>query len=398
MDRILTITNQQEARQELHKIGVSRRGISAMCEKMYNLNLKLTDVEIGAANILKQEMLKIGADAAIAAGVVEGDLNKSDVILIGNSVQLQKLDLSHYKKFGLPDIAAKIKQLVWLYSQTGVIELNCRGKVIKLDRTRIMGILNITPDSFSDGDKFIEPQKAVERALEMAAQGADIIDIGGESTRPGAKQITETEEIERVVPIIKQIRDKSDIPISVDTTKAEVAKQAILAGADIINDISALRFDERMMDILVDFPNIPIILMHMQGTPRNMQKNPYYEDSVAEIMGFLKERIDFCEQHSINKDRIVIDPGIGFGKRYVDNLDILRKLSEFRSLGVPVLLGASRKSFLKNIYQEKAEKRVTGTLATTALAHKNKIDIVRVHDVKENFRLLQTLNEIESVR
>ncbi|MDN5353362.1 MAG: dihydropteroate synthase [Candidatus Cloacimonadota bacterium] len=397
MDRILTINNLQTAKLELQKIGVSRRGIEAMCGKMQNLNIKLCDIEIGAANILKQEMLKLGGDAAVAAGVVEGVLQSTDVILMGNRVQLQKLDLSNYHKFHLPDLEVKIKELLKLYSSHQPTLLNCRGKELKLDTTKIMGILNVTPDSFSDGDRYTDKDKAVEHALQMVREGAEIIDIGGESTRPGAQPVSSAQELERIIPVLKAIRNKSDAIISIDTNKAEVAKQAILAGADIVNDISALRFDDKMIDVLNQFPNVPIILMHMQGTPRNMQKNPHYNDVIQEILTFLQNRIKFCQQNGINKDRIIIDPGIGFGKHYNDNVEILQKIGEFRSLGVPVLLGASRKSFLKKIYEEKAEKRLSGTLATTAWASWNKIEIVRVHDVKENFRLLQTLNEIESL-
>jgi dihydropteroate synthase len=397
MDRILTINNLQTAKLELQKIGVSRRGIEAMCGKMQNLNIKLCDIEIGAANILKQEMLKLGGDAAVAAGVVEGVLQSTDVILMGNRAQLQKLDLSNYHKFHLPDLEVKIKELLKLYSSHQPTLLNCRGKELKLDTTKIMGILNVTPDSFSDGDRYTDKDKAVEHALQMVREGAEIIDIGGESTRPGAQPVSSAQELERIIPVLKAIRNKSDAIISIDTNKAEVAKQAILAGADIVNDISALRFDDKMIDVLNQFPNVPIILMHMQGTPRNMQKNPHYNDVIQEILTFLQNRIKFCQQNGINKDRIFIDPGIGFGKHYNDNVEILQKIGEFRSLGVPVLLGASRKSFLKKIYEEKAEKRLSGTLATTAWASWNKIEIVRVHDVKENFRLLQTLNEIESL-
>ncbi|HCX72853.1 MAG TPA: dihydropteroate synthase [Candidatus Cloacimonas sp.] len=397
MDRILTINNLQTAKLELQKIGVSRRGIEAMCGKMQNLNIKLCDIEIGAANILKQEMLKLGGDAAVAAGVVEGVLQSTDVILMGNRAQLQKLDLSNYHKFHLPDLEVKIKELLKLYSSHQPTLLNCRGKELKLDTTKIMGILNVTPDSFSDGDRYTDKDKAVEHALQMVREGAEIIDIGGESTRPGAQPVSSAQELERIIPVLKAIRNKSDAIISIDTNKAEVAKQAILAGADIVNDISALRFDDKMIDVLNQFPNVPIILMHMQGTPRNMQKNPHYNDVIQEILTFLQNRIKFCQQNGINKDRIIIDPGIGFGKHYNDNVEILQKIGEFRSLGVPVLLGASRKSFLKKIYEEKAEKRLSGTLATTAWASWNKIEIVRVHDVKENFRLLQTLNEIESL-
>ncbi|MDY6914831.1 MAG: dihydropteroate synthase [Candidatus Cloacimonadota bacterium] len=398
MDRILNIENEEQAREELRKIGVSRRGIAAMCSKMQNLNLKLMDLEIAAANILKQEMLKLGTDAAVAAGVVEGELNSTDVILMGNIAQFKKLDLSDYKKFQLPKIEKKIKELLNIYFGKEKKMFDCGGVKMELNSTKLMGILNVTPDSFSDGSKYNTVEKAVRRALQMEEEGADIIDIGGESTRPGAPAVSNREEIKRVIPVIEELRHKSSIPISVDTRKAEVARKAILKGANIVNDVSALRYDNKMISVLQEFSDIPIIIMHMQGSPKNMQKNPYYVNVIDEIMEFLQERIDFCVGNKVDKTRIIIDPGIGFGKRYEDNLKILLKLGEFRSLGVPVLLGASRKSFLKNIYNDTTENRISGTLATTALAHKNKIDFVRIHDVKENYRFIKTLEEVESVK
>ncbi|MCK4654698.1 MAG: dihydropteroate synthase, partial [Candidatus Cloacimonetes bacterium] len=240
--------------------------------------------------------------------------------------------------------------------------------------------------------------KAVEHALEMINEGADIIDIGGESTRPNAQKIDIQTELGRVIPVIEKLKQKTDIPISIDTYKVEVAEKAIEKGASIINDISALRFDTKMVDILKKHRHIPVILMHMQGTPQTMQKNPYYEDTIEEILTFFKERIKFCISNEIEKERIIIDPGIGFGKRYIDNLVILKKISEFKCFGLPIMIGASRKSFICRIYKSEPTDRLEGSLAATGLAFQNGVEIIRVHDVKEHKRFLQTLQSIKEIK
>ncbi|HDM08739.1 MAG TPA: dihydropteroate synthase [Candidatus Omnitrophica bacterium] len=260
-------------------------------------------------------------------------------------------------------------------------------------RTFIMGILNITPDSFSDGGKYLDISKAVDRAMEMVDQGVDIIDIGGESTRPGAKSVSVDEELQRVIPVITAIRKKINIPLSIDTQKAEVAKQAIKAGADIINDVSALRFDPMMAEVVRKF-NVPVILMHMKGRPRTMQRAPKYGDVVSEIYNFLANRIEWAKQRGIDEDKIIIDPGIGFGKTLEHNLEILRRLREFRSLGRPILIGTSRKSFIGMILNLPPQERLNGTLASCALAIANGADILRVHDVKEVKELAKVMDRL----
>jgi dihydropteroate synthase len=224
-----------------------------------------------------------------------------------------------------------------------------------------MGILNVTPDSFSDGSKFMRLDNAIAQAKEMIANKVDIIDIGGESTRPGADSVSTEEELKRVIPVIKAIRVFSDVIISIDTSKAVVASEAIAAGADIINDVSALEGDEKMLRVLQENPDIPIILMHKKGTPQTMQINPYYDDVIDEIISYLADKINFCESNGIAKERIVIDPGIGFGKRQEDNLKIIQRLKEFHTLGVPILLGTSRKGFIAKIYDSTPEEREEAT-------------------------------------
>ena len=245
----------------------------------------------------------------------------------------------------------------------------------------IMGILNITPDSFFDGGKYFKKESAIERALVMVDDGADIIDIGGESSRPGAESLSEKEELARVLPVIEAIAHKISIPISIDTYKAIVAKRALDAGAEIVNDISALRFDESMAGTIKDSGSY-VILMHMIGNPRTMQQDPHYENVVEDIISFLKNRADFAVDHGIPKNRIIVDPGIGFGKTLEHNLAILRNLERFKELGYPVLIGASNKSMIQGITGASGEERIWGTAVIVAHCVINGITIHRVHDVK----------------
>ena len=398
MNRILSISSLKDARQELYKINVSSQGVEVMAPKAFELSIKLTDVRLGAANILKQEMLSIGADAAVARGVVNGKHEISDLILLGNLDKLKKLvkKLSYQTIFGLPEIKQDLIDFIKQIENPLTKVLNCNGKKLKLNETRIMGILNVTPDSFSNGNRYFNVDLAVKHALKMKSKGADIIDIGGESTRPGAVKVDSKTELERIIPVIEKIRKQSDIPISIDTTKAEVAEKALQAGASILNDISAMQFDADMIKVLSKYPNVPIILMHMQGTPGTMQESPHYEDVIEEILTFFDERIKFCEDSGVSRERIIVDPGIGFGKRLEDNLIILKKIAELKCLGLSILLGASRKSFLGNIYDSSASDRLTGSLAAAAYAFQNEIELIRVHNVLEHRNFQKVMNEIRN--
>ena len=263
----------------------------------------------------------------------------------------------------------------------------CRGKKLEFgDSTHIMGVLNITPDSFSDGGVYLNLGNAITHAKNMVAVGATIIDIGGESSRPGAEPVSESIELDRVLPIIKALASEQlDVLISIDTTKSVVAKQAIESGAHIINDITALRGDNAMARIAAD-TEAGVILMHMQGTPRTMQFNPKYVDVVQEVKNAFENWIDNASQNGIDPDRIIIDPGIGFGKTIDQNLEILKKLEEFKRLNKPILIGTSRKSFIGSLLDLPVTDRVEGTLATVCWAIAHGADIVRVHDVKETVR------------
>jgi dihydropteroate synthase len=260
-------------------------------------------------------------------------------------------------------------------------------------RTHIMGVLNVTPDSFSDGGKFFKLEDAIRQGIKMSEEGADIIDVGGESTRPGADPVSIQEELSRVIPVISSLFKKIDVPISIDTYKAEVAKQALDAGAQMINDISALRFDPEMKKVASEY-KVPINLMHIKGTPQNMQKDPWYEDVIVEITEYLKQSIKIACDAGIDPEKIIIDPGIGFGKRLEDNLNILKNLKKLSILGCPILIGCSRKSFIGKILDLPVEERLEGSLAALAVAVMNGANIVRVHDVKESRRATSLVDAV----
>lgn len=261
-------------------------------------------------------------------------------------------------------------------------------------RTHIMGILNVTPDSFSDGGQYLELNKAIEHGLKMANDGADIIDVGGESTRPYSKKISTNEEIDHVIPVIEVLHKELTIPISIDTYKSEVAQESLNAGASMINDISALRFDPHMASIASN-AKVPLILMHMKGTSDNMQENPSYDDLISEIMEFLKDAIKRSVTAGIKEDLIIVDPGIGFGKTFDDNLKIIKELFRFGSLQRPVLLGTSNKSFIGHILDKEAHERDIGTMATIATGVMNGAHIVRVHNVR---KAVETVKITDSIK
>ncbi|RKU20210.1 dihydropteroate synthase [Candidatus Poribacteria bacterium] len=264
--------------------------------------------------------------------------------------------------------------------------MNCRGKTLTLgDRTHVMGILNVTPDSFSDGGCYLDVQRAIAHTQLMVEEGATLVDVGGESSRPGASPVSVDEELARVVPVIRAIVDSVDVLISVDTYKAEVARQALEAGAHLVNDITALRGDVAMASVVAEM-EAGLILMHMKGTPRTMQQAPQYGDVVSEVRASLQESVRTAEEQGVAAERIVIDPGIGFGKTTEHNLELLKRLSEFRSLNKPLLIGTSRKSFIGTVLGLPVNERVEGTAATVCWAIAHGADIVRVHDVKANVR------------
>ena len=274
--------------------------------------------------------------------------------------------------------------------------LNWLGHHLDLDsKTSIMGILNVTPDSFFDGGIHFRLNDAVKSGLSMAVEGADIIDVGGESTRPSSDPLPLAQELGRVIPVIKALSREVEVPISIDTCKSEVARQALEAGATMVNDVSALRFDPAMGPLVAE-AGVPIVLMHMKGTPKDMQIKPTYKDLLGEIAGFLSRAIEQASGIGIKRELIIIDPGIGFGKSFDDNLKIIKEFHTFSSLGQPVLVGTSNKAFVGHVLGLPAESRETGTMATIAAAVMNGADIVRVHNVKAARETVTIIDAIKS--
>jgi dihydropteroate synthase len=274
--------------------------------------------------------------------------------------------------------------------------LNCAGKPLDLTHPQVMGILNVTPDSFSDGGEYIATDAALAQARKMVADGAGIIDVGGESTRPGAVLVSVEEEIARVVPVIQAIRSELDIPISIDTSKPEVMRAAIQAGAGLINDVCALQV-EGAMQAAVDC-NVPVCLMHSQGNPQTMQNDPQYDDVVADVITFLLERTAACEQAGIARDLLILDPGFGFGKRATHNLLLMKHLSRFMALDLPVLVGVSRKSMIGSLLKVSVEERLAASLSLAAISVWQGAKIIRSHDVLETVQAIMMCDHVMKVK
>ncbi len=257
-----------------------------------------------------------------------------------------------------------------------------------------MGVLNVTPDSFSDGGLYDDLEKAVRQAHRLQEEGVDIIDLGGESTRPGTRAVPVEEERTRVIPVLKRLLKEIDLPISIDTYKERIVEESLDLGAHLINDITGLRGDSKLTSLIAKY-KVPVIIMHMQGTPQNMQENPHYASLIAEILFFLKESIKKAEAGGINPENIIIDPGIGFGKTTAHNLEIIRRLNEFKKLNKPILIGTSRKSFIGDILNLPVEDRLEGTAATVAISIFNRVNIVRVHEGKAMVRVARMADALK---
>lgn len=379
----LHLKSSNEAVEVLKKINVDPYGIEAMLPKMLHLNILLEGIKCKVANIIKQEMLSIGGDAAVSRSSVSCSVAETDILIMGTTKQLHRFaDKISIQPLGLDIISQKIKLLLSNISKDHFILKTCKRELVIGDRTHIMGILNVTPDSFSDGGRFKTPEDAIEYGLSMVEEGADIIDIGGESSRPGAEPVSTEKELSRVLPVIKGLFQQINVPISIDTTKAEVAKRSIECGAEIINDISAMSFDRNMADTVAK-TGASVVLMHMRGTPQDMQKGDLsYKSLRGDIIDFLDDKIEKAQKVGIPFENIAIDPGIGFGKSSEDNVKILKHLSEFKVLGRPIVTGVSRKSFIGIISGDGTLERLEGTAAAVSAAIMNGSNIVRIHDIK----------------
>jgi dihydropteroate synthase len=378
--RCLQITNTREAIHELGSVGVDGTGIKLMAGKALHFNLRVEGIDPRAANLLKQEMLSLGGDAALDKRGFDCSAPETAAMLMGTQKQLERL-LSKLEQYPhLQTLTDSIREALQNLFKTH-FPLRCRKRTFTLGkRTLVMGILNITPDSFSDGGLYFEKEKAVAHGVRMFEEGADLLDVGGESTRPGSKPLGLEEELRRVIPVVESLAKVVDVPISIDTYKSPVAQRAIEAGAEIINDISGLNFDPAIVQVAVK-EKVPLILMHMRGIPETMQKDVRYDSLFSEILNYLKESIIRAESGGVDPQQIIIDPGIGFGKTVEDNLKIIKNLTEFRVLGKPILLGTSRKTFIGKILNAGTGERLEGTLSSIAIAAFNGAHIIRCHEV-----------------
>lgn len=397
--RVIYIRDIEEAKARIRAIGADEYSVPLMAKKAVHKVLLIEDIDNRAANFLKQDMLSIGGETAVSRDVGALKKGRSSALVMGTLRQLETLAGKISKQpFGLSDIAAQMNFLL-LREEESSFKLKCGPRTLLLGRAPVvMGVLNVTPDSFSDGGRYVFTDTAVERALKMAEEGAGIIDIGGESTRPGSDKVTASEERRRVVPVIKKLARTLKVPISIDTYKPETARAALDAGAGIINDITAMRYaGGRMAGVAAEY-GVPAVLMHMQGVPKTMQKNPDYGDVVEDIIRFLRQRMDFAAEKGVKPERLLIDPGIGFGKTLGHNLEILKRMKEFTALGRPVVAGTSRKSFIgKALGIEDPRGRLAGSLSSALWCALNGAAVIRAHDVRETVEALRMAGAINGV-
>lgn len=373
----------EELAREFDSLNVDKKGIGIMIPKGLFHVLRLRNLKSPAANILKQEMLSIGGECATSRSVILGDPDPQDVIVMGTRQQIARLTTRlKAQPFELKEVAVQLGAFIKRVSDQAWLNdpllLSLAGDLPHYPV--IMGICNVTPDSFSDGDRYFEKSAAVSHAVTLFEQGAEIIDIGGESTRPGSDPVTADEELRRIKPVLDNLRGLTEKPISVDTMKARVAQEALDAGASLINDVSGGRHDPRILEVVAE-AGCPFVLMHMQGEPKTMQQNPHYSNLMDEVHRFFDESIARAVRAGVKEEQIIIDPGIGFGKRKEDNYEILQRLQELRAFNRPIMVGASRKSFLQSDLGNTPQERLEETIAAGTIAMMNGADILRVHDV-----------------
>ncbi|MVT14141.1 MAG: dihydropteroate synthase [Euryarchaeota archaeon] len=375
----------------MKRIGVAKEGQEIMENKAKFFILKLENIPIKDAIILKQESLSLGMDCAVSWNVVSLKTEKTDALLFGTKKQFDFLSKKMFvQPFNGREISEEINEAISNFENDHYV-WRFRDDSLDLSKVRIMGILNVTPDSFSDGGMYMKRERALEHAKKIVEEGADIIDIGAESTRPGSRPIDSKEEISRLSPVIDDITSLP-VPVSVDTYKPDVAEFALEHGAKIINDIYGLG-KEGMLDVVKRY-NAGIIIMHMKGEPSTMQQNPTYENVTSEIIYFLRERTLYAIGNGIRKENIAIDPGIGFGKRIEHNIKILRELQSFKSLGFPIVVGVSRKGFIGEILGKDVNERLIGSIASALFAITNGASVIRAHDVKETKEAIRMLEAL----
>jgi len=360
--------------QELKNIGFDKSYLNQGVEKYNYINLKIFDLSLPQANILKQTALTFGADCAVNKNILTAQVKFTDCILGGSLSQLRKIAYKlKFQPFSMKNLSEMI-----------LSELNKQKEY----SPKIVGILNLTKNSFSDGGMFYDFNNAVKHIEEMVSEGADIIDIGAESTKPYSKPVEDDEQLKHILPVLKYINDNNiDIPISIDTRSAKVACESINEGAKIINDVSGLEYDEKMIDCILTNKDVKIVIQHSLGTPENMQVSPCYNNVVDDIWKFLYNKVEMLTQQGVKKENIIIDVGIGFGKTQADNFELIKRIEEFQSLGCEIMLGISRKSFL-NMETDSNEIKDIFTVAINSLAIERHVDYLRVHNVGLHKKLL----------
>lgn len=394
--RELDIKSSGELKELFNLMGVNPGGMNIMIPRGHFRTIFMKELKPVPANILKQECLAVGAECALHQKSITHEIDSTDALIMATDDQYLRI-INHLQRqpFGISSIGKNLNTLIF-EPVNNHVKL-AHGKTLDLSKgTVLMGVLNLTPDSFSDGGSFINTDDALKRAEEMIREGAGIIDVGGESTRPGALEVPVGEEMDRVIPVVEKLTQTCPV-ISVDTAKPDVAEAALKAGAHIINDIFGFRKNHRMAQIVSRY-NAGAVLMHMQGTPGTMQKNPRYRDVVGDILDVLEESVQIAADEGITKDHLIIDPGIGFGKDLRHNLDILLYLKEFLALKIPVLVGASRKSFIGKIDGSHVTERLGGSLAAAVTSVLNGASILRVHDIKETFQAVKVIDEMKRNR
>lgn len=384
----IMVDNKEEALRAIASVGADPAGCRWMAPKAVHRLVMLDGVQPRQANIIKQGLLGKGGEAAVSRGVVDCSVSESRVLLMGTLRQYEDFLVQlEAQPFGLKALAGRIREVLERQEGKRPYTLDCRGKSLQLGvKTLVMGILNVTPDSFSDGGRFNDPGLALEWAAQMVDQGADIIDLGGETTKPGYIAVEAGEELARVIPVLRRLVDVLPVPVSIDTTKPAVAREALEAGVHMINDQWGLRSEPVMASLAAEY-GAPLVMMHNQ-------KGTSYRDLTGDLVEYFQESSRLAAEAGVPRDKLIIDPGFGFGKTPAQNLELLRRLKELRCLGLPVLVGTSRKSTIGKVLDLPVHQRLEGTAATVAVAIVNGADLVRVHDVKEMARVARMTDAI----
>lgn len=392
--RVLEVHSVSDLAREIQRTGCDPEGIGITTRKGRVYPIWLDRVSLKASPLLKQEALAVGADTAHARGIADHSVSESGVVVLATLGQYRRLvEKLRRQPFRLPEAAAEIETALSHYLKHTARTVRGAHRPLTVgDRPRVMGVVNVTPDSFSDGGKFMEPRRAIAQALALERSGASVVDVGGESTRPGATPIDPEEEWRRVGPVIEGLQGKVTVPLSIDTRHAEVARRAIDAGADIVNDVSGLR-DAEMRGVVRE-TGAAAVVMHMRGTPETMQADTRYSDLRGEVYRALSEATDRAIAEGIPADRLLVDPGLGFGKGPEQSLELLLHAGEFRSLGFPVLVGASRKSFLSwALGKAPTDERSEAGIAAAVLAAMQRVELIRTHDVEATVRALALIEK-----